>query len=525
MSNSDRDLNFKQWLAGLIDGDGCFLLSKKGYASLEITMDIRDERALQAVKRVYGGSIKLRSNANALRYRLHHKEGLLNLINDVNGQIRNSNRMTQLNKICLKYNLILIWPEKLTKDNGWLSGFFDACGNIQLSPSSDGLSNSPVLNKKQKGADFATAVENRSQLVISLVHKEYNLVISYKDLFGGNINIVSNGQYEWSISYLKDRDQILNFLEFVKKYTLRSHLQKRFFLIPKFFELVEQLDAYQAPKNSMISKSWVIFNNKFQRRIHTNSGPFNQDNALIKLSSLGREEGEASSNLSPLSSEKVTVWGSSMGSGVGSGRLTKQVLEMYKLSNFQYSIVVGLVLSDGYINLDQKAKNPRLCFKQSLDKFPYLWNVFCMLSPFCKSLPQLTLGKRNHTITFALYFFTRSLPCLKEIHQLFYSAERQKIIPENIYHILTPMALAQVIMGDGQKKDRGLGLCTDSYTLPDVVRLMNVLIIRYNLIGTIRENRPGQYRIYISQKSMYNLRKIVSPYFVDSMLYKINSVK
>ena len=45
---------FKQWLAGLIDGDGSFLLSKKGYASLEITMDIRDERALQSVKNIYG---------------------------------------------------------------------------------------------------------------------------------------------------------------------------------------------------------------------------------------------------------------------------------------------------------------------------------------------------------------------------------------------------------------------------------------------------------------------------------------
>lgn len=78
-------MRFKQWLAGLIDGDGSFLLSKKGYASLEITMDIRDERALTAVKNVYGGSIKLRSGVRALRYRLHNKEGLLNLINDVNG--------------------------------------------------------------------------------------------------------------------------------------------------------------------------------------------------------------------------------------------------------------------------------------------------------------------------------------------------------------------------------------------------------------------------------------------------------
>jgi hypothetical protein len=71
-------------------------------------MDIRDERALQAIKNVYGGSIKLRSNANALRYRLHHKEGLLNIINDINGLIRNPNRLVQLNNICIKYDFNLI---------------------------------------------------------------------------------------------------------------------------------------------------------------------------------------------------------------------------------------------------------------------------------------------------------------------------------------------------------------------------------------------------------------------------------
>jgi hypothetical protein len=81
-------------------------------------MDIRDEHALQTIKNVYGGSIKLRSGANALRYRLHHKSGLLNLINDVNGQIRNSNRLVQLNKICNKYELKLIYPKKLEFENG-----------------------------------------------------------------------------------------------------------------------------------------------------------------------------------------------------------------------------------------------------------------------------------------------------------------------------------------------------------------------------------------------------------------------
>jgi hypothetical protein len=81
-------------------------------------MDIRDERALQIIKNVYGGSIKLRSGANALRYRLHHKTGLLLLIKDVNGYIRNSNRLIQLNKICDKYGFKLIYPDKLNPNSG-----------------------------------------------------------------------------------------------------------------------------------------------------------------------------------------------------------------------------------------------------------------------------------------------------------------------------------------------------------------------------------------------------------------------
>jgi hypothetical protein len=81
-------------------------------------MDIRDERALQIIKNIYGGSIKLRSGANALRYRLHHKSGLLRIISDVNGLIRNSNRMVQLNKICNKYEIQFIYPKKLELDSG-----------------------------------------------------------------------------------------------------------------------------------------------------------------------------------------------------------------------------------------------------------------------------------------------------------------------------------------------------------------------------------------------------------------------
>jgi hypothetical protein len=72
-----KDRSFNEWLAGLIDGAGYFLLSNKGYASLEIIMEIRDQHSLYLVKQKFGGAIKVRSEQNYLRYRLHHKSGLL----------------------------------------------------------------------------------------------------------------------------------------------------------------------------------------------------------------------------------------------------------------------------------------------------------------------------------------------------------------------------------------------------------------------------------------------------------------
>lgn len=109
-----------------------FLLSKKGYASLEVTMDVRDEACLHEIKLKFGGSIKLRSAVKAVRYRLHHKKGLLDLINAENGEIRNPVRLLQFNNICNKYDINLIQPSNLNYDNGWLAGFFDSDGSIYL---------------------------------------------------------------------------------------------------------------------------------------------------------------------------------------------------------------------------------------------------------------------------------------------------------------------------------------------------------------------------------------------------------
>ena len=70
------------------------------------------------------------------------------------------------------------------------------------------------------------------------------------------------------------------------------------------------------------------------------------------------------------------------------------------------------------------------------------------------------------------------------------------------------------------------GRKTNSFSLPDIVRLMNVLMIRYRLECTIhlkrRQNQKIEYLIYIKHCSMPLLRTIVIPYMSPSMYYKIN---
>lgn len=83
-------------------------------------------------------------------------------------------------------------------------------------------------------------------------------------------------------------------------------------------------------------------------------------------------------------------------------------------------------------------------------------------------------------------------------------------------------------MGDGNALHHGLILCTNSYSIEDVVKLMNVLIIRYRLeckITLKKQNQKVESMIYIRQNSMSLLRSIVKPYVCSSMLYKLDNYK
>ena len=235
-NNELKEKKLNEWLAGVIDGNGCFQLSKKGYASLEITMEMRDKHCLYLIKQRFGGSVKIKSSVNWLRYRLHHKKGILSLINAVNGLIRNPVRLIQMGKLCEKYGINLKYPEPLTHDNAWLSGFFDSDGSIYLN----------LLS---------------SQVFITASHKNKFLLDSIVYLYGGTIYpMVKVGAFKWTVFR---KDEIAKLLAYFKVNPSRSAKHKRLKLLVNYSEL-KNLKAHIASSNSLLGKNWKIFIKKWE---------------------------------------------------------------------------------------------------------------------------------------------------------------------------------------------------------------------------------------------------------------------
>lgn len=202
-------------------------------------------------------------------------------------------------------------------------------------------------------------------------------------------------------------------------------------------------------------------------------------------------------------------------------RLTNAQKESFFISQNLHDIIIGLILGDLFVSRD--AKNARLRFKQSLDHKDYidhLFNLFSYYSNMKEPKEHKYFDNRTNKFYYFVVFNTFSLPCLNYYHDLFY-VNGVKIIPLNIEELLTPTGLAYWAMDDGTKLASGFMLATNSFTLVEVELLAKALKNKFNLNTSIYANKKGHISLYIRTASMENFRNLVSPYFHDSMKYKL----
>ena len=190
-----------------------------------------------------------------------------------------------------------------------------------------------------------------------------------------------------------------------------------------------------------------------------------------------------------------------------------------------YSVIFGSLLGDAHAERRNGGAGTRISFQQENIHVSYLLWLHNLLASrgYCNENTPKVSTRLGHKGKIRKYsrFHTWTYTSFNFIHDLWY-VNKVKIIPLTIKYYLTPLALAIWIMDDGAKVSKGLKLCTNSYTYPDCLLLLQVLHENFGLkASVISAGLPNQYNIYIWKESMPNLRQICYPYIIPEMRYKI----
>ena len=217
--------------------------------------------------------------------------------------------------------------------------------------------------------------------------------------------------------------------------------------------------------------------------------------------------------------KELVIFGSNLNSTVNYPPYTSIVRYMVKIPYSLQSLIIGILISDGWLQIN-KIGNTRLSLKQSFDKSEYVFFIFNKLSHYCSTYPYITRTRLNGRIFKGIAFTTRTYPCFTEYYNIFYK-NKIKIVPLELYEMMTYEVLAHWIMCDGTRSYNAIVLQTQSFTVKECVFIISILIHKFNLNCSINIQR-NQPTIYISSKSIKKIKPFILPFFTPSMKYKFN---
>ena len=180
-------------------------------------------------------------------------------------------------------------------------------------------------------------------------------------------------------------------------------------------------------------------------------------------------------------------------------------------SSRQWELMIGSLLGDATLLKTTSG----FCFRvhhghrqQSLVDWKY-----AELARFVRTAPRRSGN--------GYYFRTVTHPELAELRESFYTGH-QKIVPVGLLERrLTEFGLAVWIMDDGAADGNQLRLNTQSFSAEDAEKLASLLRAKFGIVMTINKdkNRP---RLRCKAASMSRLTKLVKPYTLPDMLYKLS---
>lgn len=188
-------------------------------------------------------------------------------------------------------------------------------------------------------------------------------------------------------------------------------------------------------------------------------------------------------------------------------------------------VIIGSLLGDGQLEKRIKGIGTRLIIEQTNQNVEYLmWlHKFFNNRGYCSSLKPKIFKRirKNNVVYYGIKFNTYTFSSLNWLHESFYSKNNIKQLPIFLLnYYLNPMALAIWFMDDGSKLGSGFKIATNCFQLVELEELCKLLNNKFKLNCSLHRDKLN-WTIYIKKSSAKDFAKLVEPYMLDSMKYKL----
>lgn len=187
---------------------------------------------------------------------------------------------------------------------------------------------------------------------------------------------------------------------------------------------------------------------------------------------------------------------------------------MGSLTSAQHAILVGSLLGDGTLRRQGNRLNALLEVNHSYKQKEYVdwkWQHF---QDYILTSPKTRKGRG---VRIAYRFTTRSLPMFTKYHNWFY-VNGKKRVPNDIK--LNPLSLAVWFMDDGTRIRSAFYLNTQQFTLSEQKFLQELLLKTFGFKSALNRDK-NYFRIRVSTESTMGMRKLIEPYIIPSLRYKL----
>ncbi len=191
----------------------------------------------------------------------------------------------------------------------------------------------------------------------------------------------------------------------------------------------------------------------------------------------------------------------------------------YQYTEEQFQVILGSILGDGNLLKKYKKGGTILTIAHCDAQLEYLKYKQKLLQPCISNIKRYI--RCDHRRKVPKYhhneIYTPSLLSLNVMYRNWYIPIK-RIYKEDLYKI-KPLGLAIWFMDDGYKIGNAGELCTNCFPIEDLQIIQQMFKDLYDIQVTIYTKR---HLIYIPSKEFKKFVKLIQPYIIPSMQYKIS---